>query len=621
VGTILRLPDELCNQIAAGEVVERPASVVKELVENAIDAAATRIEIDVGAGGIGMVRVTDDGVGMDESDARLAVERHATSKIEAVDDLLSLTTYGFRGEALPSIASVSRFALRTRRRDVDAGVQVSVEGGRVESVPCGMAPGTIVEVRELFFNVPARRKFLKSIGAESAAITTVVEGLALSQPSVAFLLNRDGRAARQWLRATSRKQRAVAGRPEDKLEPVIGERGPLKVEAYLSPPERARTGAGGLSVLVNGRVVRDRVLARIVAQAYGSVLDSGRYPVGVVYLDVDPALVDVNVHPQKAEVRFADARAVQDALFRIVTEGLAGAFGLAPASRAFFSKQAPQANGASASTALPPWMRPNDPGPGLGASEAVAGAPDPWGLRPDPQPEAAPVQPALGLRPASSSAAWNAPSPGPSFVPSPPSSPARVEEVSYGHLRFLAQLRNMFLLCEGSDGLVIIDQHAAAERVTFARFRSAYQHRSVASQRLLVPATLPLDAEDVAFVEEGSEAIEATGLELRVVGPTQGLVTAVPQILTRADPARLARDLLDEVRRSGGRGFSDAVDRVLATMACHGSIRAGDPVSPEEAQSLLWALDEVEFGGHCPHGRPLLMRIRYDELERLVGRR
>lgn len=618
MGTILRLPDELCNQIAAGEVVERPASVVKELVENAIDAAATRIEIDVGAGGIGMVRVTDDGVGMDESDARLAVERHATSKIEAVDDLLSLTTYGFRGEALPSIASVSRFVLRTRRRDADAGVEVSVEGSRVESGPCGMAPGTIVEVRELFFNVPARRKFLKSIGAESAAITAVVEGLALSQPSVAFLLNRDGRSARQWLRASSRQQRAAASRPEDKLEPVSGERGPLKVEAYLSPPERARTGAVGLSVLINGRVVRDRVLARIVAQAYGSVLDSGRYPVGVVYLDVDPAIVDVNVHPQKAEVRFADARAVQDALFRIITEGLAGAFGLAPASRAFFSKQGPQANGPPASSmSLPPWMRPQDPALGLGASEVVAGAADPWGLRPDLPSGPAPEQPALGLRPGSTSAPWNAPSPG----GPPQASPARADEVSYGQLRFLAQLRNMFLLCEGSDGLVIIDQHAAAERVTFARFRNAYERRAVASQRLLVPSTLPLDAEDVAFVEEGSEAIEATGLELRVVGPTQGVVTAVPQILTRADPARLARDLLDEVRRSGGRGFSDAVDRVLATMACHGSIRAGDPVSPEEAQSLLCALDEVEFGGHCPHGRPLLMRIRYDELERLVGRR
>lgn len=616
MGSILRLPDELCNQIAAGEVVERPASVVKELVENAIDAAATRIEIDVGAGGIGMVRVTDDGVGMDESDARLAVERHATSKIEAVDDLLSLTTYGFRGEALPSIASVSRFALRTRRRDADAGVQVSVEAGRVESVPCGMAPGTIVEVRELFFNVPARRKFLKSIGAESAAVTAVVEGLALSQPSIAFLLNRDGRAARQWLRASSRQQRAVASRPEDKLESVSGERGPLRVEAYLSPPERARSGAAGLSVLVNGRVVRDRVLARIVAQAYGSVLDSGRYPVGVVYLDVDPALVDVNVHPQKAEVRFADARAVQDALFRIVSEGLAGAFGLAPASRAFFSKQAPQGSGSASSSALPPWMRPQDSAPGLGASDA-APSPDPWGLRPDARTEPAPLQPVLGLRPGSLSPMKSGPA---TLEPAPPVS-ARTEDVCYGHLRFLAQLRNMFLLCEGSDGLVIIDQHAAAERVTFARFRSAYHQRAVASQRLLVPATLTLDAEDVAFVEEGSESIEATGLELRVVGPTQGLVTAVPRILTRADPARLARDLLDEVRRSGGRSFSDAVDRVLATMACHGSIRAGDPVSSEEAQSLLRALDEVEFGGHCPHGRPLLMRIRYDELERLVGRR
>jgi DNA mismatch repair protein MutL len=632
VGKIVRLTDELCNQIAAGEVVERPASVVKELIENAIDAQATRIEVDVGSGGIGWVRITDDGLGMDEQDARLAAERHATSKIAAVDDLLSLTTYGFRGEALPSIASVSKFVLRTRQRSAQAGTQVSTDGaGGIDIAPCGMAPGTIVEVRDLFHNVPARRKFLKSVAAESAAITTVVEGLALSQPTVAFQLNRDGKPVRQWLRAPSRQQRAASARPDDKLEAIQGSRGPLRVEAYLSPPERARTGSTGLTILINGRVVRDRVLARIVAQAYGSVLESGRYPVGVVYLDVDPALVDVNVHPQKAEVRFADARAVQDALFRVITEGLAGAFGLAPASRAFFRPKQPP--GPMPSSMEPPWLR----GPeGVGTNQAplrphgpmsssqssaqpVAAPADPWGLSPEPPSPSPPSQPTLGLGPSTASLSSHAQSPSrlaPSFE-----SPTQGDDVGYGQLRFLVQLRNMFLLCESSSGLVIIDQHAAAERVTFARYRAAYLTRSVASQRLLVPSPFTVDAEDAAFIEEGSEAIEAAGLEVRVVGPTQGLVTSVPQLLGRADPARLARDLLDEARRAGGRGFSDAIDRALATMACHGSIRAGDVVSSEEASSLLHALDEVDFGGHCPHGRPLLMRIRYDELERLVGRR
>ena len=630
MGGIVRLPDDLCNQIAAGEVVERPASVVKELVENAIDAGASRVEVDVGSGGIGLVRVTDDGVGMDESDARLAVERHATSKIAAVDDLLSLTTFGFRGEALPSIASVAKFTLRTRRRDVDAGTEISTDGSTPMRVtPCGIAPGTIVEVRELFHNVPARRKFLKSVGAESAAISSVVEGLALSQPKITFVLNRDGRKARQWLRAASREQRAVANKPDDKLEAIRGTRGPLRLEAYLSPPERARTGSTGLTVLINGRVVRDRVLARIIAQAYGSVLESGRYPVGVAYIDVDPALVDVNVHPQKAEVRFADTRAVQDAVFRIVTEGLAGAFGLAPASRAFMGgKQRPAAMPPPLD---PPWLRGPEPPPPHGSP--VAPSPllpqqgphppqaDPWGLSPEPIAAPPPMQASLGLRPGGT-ALDDEPSRAATIDPRNIDAGEAIHvDAGYGHLRFLAQLRRMFLLCEGADGLVIIDQHAAAERVTFARYRAAYLKRSVSSQRLLVPVSLAVDAEEVAFIEEAAEAIEAAGLELRVVGPTQAMVTSMPQLLGRGDPERLARDLLDEARRMGGRGFSDAVDRALATMACHGSIRSGEPVSPEEAESLLRALDEVDFGGHCPHGRPLLMKIRYEELERLVGRR
>lgn len=637
MGRVLRLPDDLCNQIAAGEVVERPASVAKELIENAIDAGARRIEVDVGAGGVGLLRVTDDGVGMDEQDARLAVERHATSKIAAIDDLLSLSTFGFRGEALPSIASVSRFTLRTRRADDDAGIEVTTQGGAAARVvPCGIAAGTIVEVRELFYNVPARRKFLKSTGAESAAITAVVEALALSQPSITFVLNRDGRKARQWLRSTSRRDRAVGAKPNDLLESLGGTRGPVTVEAYLSPPERARAGSTGLTILINGRVVRDRVLARVIAQAYGSVLDAGRYPVGVAYVDVDPALVDVNVHPQKAEVRFADGRAVQDAVFRIVTEGLAGAFGLAPASRmSFGGKQRP-----TAPSNDPPWLR----GPQRPAAfeppdrrsppDAPASQPqeDPWGLAPQPRQPAPPSQASLGLLPGerpSTTTSRLEPRPEGACAPVQPTEGWQqsgdanrpVREEGYGHLRFLAQLRGMFLLCEGPQGLVIIDQHAAAERVTFARYRRAYAKRAVASQRLLVPATFAIDAEEAVFIEEASEAIEAAGLEIRMVGPTQAAVTAVPQLLTRADPERLARDLLDEARRIGGREFSDAVDRALATMACHGSIRSGEAVSPEEASSLLRALDEVDFGGHCPHGRPLLMSVRYEELERLVGRR
>lgn len=607
--SILRLPEDLCNQIAAGEVVERPASVVKELVENAIDAGSTRLHIEVGAGGLGMLRITDDGVGMDEADARLALERHATSKIRGVDDLLSLSTFGFRGEALPSIASVSRFVLRTRRHDAEEGIELHCEGGGVCRVgPCGMAPGTIVEVRDLFFNVPARRKFLKAVAAEAAAIGTVADALALSSPDVTVVLSRDGRQARQWLRASSRRQRVLDARPDDRLACIEATRGPLHVEAYLGPPEFARSGAAGLTLLINGRVVRDRALTRVMAQAYGSVLEQGRYPVGVVYLGIDPQLIDVNVHPQKAEVRFADARAVQDAVYAAVSEGLAGAFGIAPPSRAFGSKPRFQPSPTADLQVLPrlPQL------PLAPTQERILVPPqaasDPWGLAPEPRPEPVPVQGALPLAPALSFRDPESP------VPSSGG-------FTYASLRFLAQVRATFLLCESPDGLVILDQHAAAERVNFARLRTSYHACAVASQRLLLPVVLQVSPEDAAFLEEYSEVVHSFGMDMQAIGPTTASVTAVPQILSRASPERLARDLLDEARRTGGRGFSGSVDLVLATMACHGSLRAGEAASPEEVAGLLAALDRVDHAGHCPHGRPLVMQIKYTELERQVGRR
>ena len=326
---IEKLSDELANQIAAGEVVERPASVVKELVENALDAQATRIAVDVEHGGSVLVRVADDGTGMDGDDALMALERHATSKIKELPDLFRLHTFGFRGEALPSIASVSRLVLRTRARGASEGREVEVAGGRPPTVrPAGCATGTTIEVRDLFFNVPARRKFLKATATESAHVGDVVHGAALARPEVTFVLSRDGRTVREHLRAGSRIDRARGASPGETLSHVVAERGPLRIEAALAPPERARTGATGLALLVNGRPVRDRVLARAVAHAYGSVLEGGRYPVGVVWIDLPPDLVDVNVHPQKAEVRFTDPRGVFDAITRELHALLSRAFGL-----------------------------------------------------------------------------------------------------------------------------------------------------------------------------------------------------------------------------------------------------------------------------------------------------
>jgi DNA mismatch repair protein MutL len=639
VSSVHVLPEDLANQIAAGEVVERPASVVKELLENALDAGARRIRVDIEHGGVDLVRVADDGAGMDRDDARLAVLRHATSKLATVEDLAAIRSFGFRGEALPTIASVCRFELRTRRSGDAEGTLVRIVGGApAEISPAGCAAGTVVEMRELFFNVPARRKFLKSTATESAKVTEVVEAAALGEPGVTLILSRDGKVVAEWLRAGTREERARAVFAGEELSTCLGERGPLSVEAYLSRPEKARTGATWLHLFVNGRPVRDRTLSRSVALAYGSVLESGRYPVGVVYLDLPHELVDVNVHPQKAEVRFADGRGVSDALFRIIGEAVKAAFGLPGAGTYPGRKQKlfEEPAGPSAST----WVF--DTGPGVFPEPAAPAAPpappaSAFDAVPAP-PHREPPEPWSGGR--TSYGGPGAPGPpapagdderpreAPARAPVPyptamelAAAAAQERKVVFGALRFVAQIRSMFFVCEGSDGLYLLDQHAAAERVTFHRLKRGFDARQVASQKLLFPVVVTVTPSEAALVEEQSDLIGRTGLDVRIAGASALAVHAVPLLLVKASPESLLRDLLDEVSHAGERAFSGAIDRAIATMACHGSLRAGDPVAAEEAKALLVALDEVDFAGHCPHGRPVVMRIGWGELEHRVGRR
>ena len=501
-------------------------------------------------------------------------------------------------------------------------------------------------MRDLFFNVPVRRKFLTATGTESARVTEVVQAAALGEPGVTLILSRDGRVVGEWLRASSREERARSIFGGEELAACRGERGPLSVEAYLSRPERARPGAGSLSIFVNGRHVRDRTLARSIALAYGSVLEAGRFPLGVAYLDLPPDLVDVNVHPQKTEVRFADGRAISDALYKIVMGSVVSAFGLPDPGgyRGKKQKLFEEPAGPAASTWTwggtteaprdpsppPPAAAPRlnfDPassdaeramselGPETSDLDAevialVSGAippaeGDPWGLAGAPAPPLA-----------------DAPLRAPAEYPTAAEIAAKTErQVVFGALRFVAQVRSMFLICEGSDGLYLLDQHAAAERVTFDRLKKGYDARAVSKQALLFPVVVSASVNEVAIVEEHHDAIATTGLDVRVAGPTSLAVHAVPTLLGRASPERLLRDLLGEMSLAGERAFSGAVDRAIATMACHGSLRAGDPVAPEEARALLAALDEVDFAGHCPHGRPVVMRIGWSELEHRVGRR
>jgi len=662
------LPPDLASQIAAGEVVERPASVAKELIENSLDASARRCDVALEGGGITTLRVTDDGSGMSEADARLAVERHATSKLHGFDDLKQLESFGFRGEALPSIASVCRFTLRTREASAGEGVELVVQGGSPPTVrPAGIAAGTEVCVQDLFFNVPARRKFLRSTSTEAGHVVETVEALALAKPDVTFTVTRDGRVVREWLRAGGRGERVRDVLGELPLVSVTGERGPLRVEAYLSRPEQSRTGATGLRLLVNGRIVRDRAVTATIAQAYGSVLERGRYPRGVVYIDLASELVDVNVHPQKAEVRFADPRAVTDALYGLLARELASALSLPRPQRSAWgarragpgwppapdgagssgierssttSAAAPLPSPAGADEARAPGMfaeaargptAPNDdpapvpprspPAATPGTTEVARpaattgpGGEDPWGLfgAAGPSPTAGAKRGDLGRVDVATSLGVRDSAVGPQRARS---------ELDWHSLRFLAQVSQTYLVCEGRDGLYVIDQHAAAERVNFHRLRQAHAAREVAAQALLFPLVMEAPATEVTLVEEHAAAIAAVGFDLRVRGPQTLSIHAVPRLLQRASPERLVRDLVAELTRAGGRGFSDAIDLTLARMACHGAIRAGDALSGAEASALLAALDEVDFAGYCPHGRPVVAFTSWAELERKVGRR
>jgi len=576
MGRIHRLSDELSNQIAAGEVVERPASVVKELVENAIDAGATRIRVEIDHGGIARILVSDDGEGMDGDDAPLALQRHATSKIAHIDDLTRIRSFGFRGEALPSIASVARLTLRTRREESGEGVEVVCGGGAsLTAKPASSARGTTVEVRDLFYNVPARKKFLKATATESAHVGEVLLFAALSRPEITFQLFRDGRLSREYLKRSSRRERAEEATSAETLVDAGATSGDFKIEAFLSPPERARIGAGGLHILVNGRPVRDRQLARAVAQAYGSILPPGHFPVGVVYIDLPAEQVDVNVHPQKAEVRFRDARV----LFDLITRELH-----ATLSKAFDSV----AELSPRDLHRPRWITPSS----YKAPELTrVVAPEPTLFSPPPSPAiTAPTEDPFGGVP------------------------------FYSSLQFIRQIRGTFLLCEGADGIYVIDQHAAAERVTFDRLRKTMKQSALAAQTLLSPVVVELSHKEVAAIGEREADLEACGMSVRMLSSTSVAVVAVPELISDRSPEDLLRALAAEWTQAATRPFSQWIDHTLATMACHGSLRAGDAIADEEAAALLQALGEVDFASHCPHGRPILTRLGFDEMERRVGR-
>ena len=596
---VVRLDETRINRIAAGEVVDRPASVVRELIDNAIDAGATAIEVVARNGGTSFMRVSDDGAGMNADDLALAVERHCTSK---TGDLAAIATLGFRGEALPSIGAVARLSITTRRSDDDCAWSLAVEGGRTGRVaPAALAKGTVVEVADLFFATPARAKFLKSTRAEQAAVFDVVKRAALAHPAIRFTIQ-DGERERVFAVDADdpgrRRACDVLG-PEfaDNMLAVEGERGGVRVGGWAALPTFNRANGLHQFVAVNARPVRDRELFGAVRGAYRDHLPRGRFPVLAIRVVIDPAHVDVNVHPAKSEVRFRDPANVKALLAGTLRRAIAGAGHRAASrpdvGRAF--RPEPQARWPTS----PQW--PLDPPPL-----------DPRPLDPPPLSDAA------GFAETAQSPFDTGPA---TLAPAAPP-PATVEAADFPLGAARAQLHSTYVLAETATGMVIVDQHAAHERIVYERLKAARRAGPVPSQGLLVPDVVEMDEADLDRLEDHSAALAELGLHVERFGPGALMVRAVPAILGDADTSALLRDVADAIAGLGdASALAERIDHVLATVACHGSVRAGRQLRPDEMNRLLRDMEATPHSGQCNHGRPTWVELSWPEVEKLFGRR
>lgn len=575
MGIIRRLPPDLATQIAAGEVVERPASVVKELVENALDAGATRIGIAVEFGGKRLIRVEDDGGGMDPEDARLALERHATSKIGRVDDLAAVRTLGFRGEALPSIASVSHFRLRTRTAGAHAGTEVRVNGGAMASVmEVGAPNGTLVEVSDLFYNVPARRKFLKSDAAESTQVSRIVVQLALGFPETGFTLTSAGRVLLQCAPVTTRRERLfqLYGERGGLLE-VQREVSGLRLRGFVAGLADGRAIRGPQNIFVNRRIVKDRTVSHAIAEAYSAASIKERRPEAHLFLEVPPDRVDVNVHPTKAEVRFLE----QSLVHEIVRRALADALGKA---------LAPELQ-----------LRPQD-------ESVVAGA--------------ASARPLPGVL---SDAMWTDSVPAAAL---PETRPASGESQASGMLSLrlrpmvpLGQFRRTFIIAVDDEGVSIVDQHVAHERILFERAMSRLADGSLESQRLLEPIVVDLPPPNRQVLLEHAAELHRVGFDIEEFGGGSIHMTAVPAILDQGQSVAAVRALgqdLDGLDRTSP--LDEILRRIAATTACHAAVKANDPLTMEKMTHILEELHRTAYSTVCPHGRPVVLRLTRREIEK-----
>lgn len=571
MGKIRTLPPELISKIAAGEVVERPASVVKELLENAIDAGAKEIKIEVQGGGKKLIRVTDDGEGMSSGDALLALQRYSTSKITSEEDLFAIHTFGFRGEALAAIAAVSRMKIITKREKELAGVTISVDGGEIKnSEEIGCPSGTTVEVRDLFFNIPARLKFLKSVNTELSHIGDLISRVALANPHAHLQFFHDGRLLNNYpVREDPYPRLAEAlGRDiAEKLHPFSACNGELRVQGYAGQPDLNWPQARGIYLFVNKRPVRDRLLLHAVMEAYRNLIPRDRYPIAIVFVEVPAAQVDVNVHPSKWEVKFADQQAVHSCILQGIQQMLAQT----------------------------PWFK-RELLEREGTKELREGHPNY-------------SSPILDLQPSVS-------------VPRLDKLYAESEMPSSPLNLFLGQIANTYLIFDSRDGLLLLDQHAAHERILLERLEGEFFQGRINSQPLLFPELLDLTLAQAKILEEYIDDLEKLGFEIQPSGEKSFWVKGVPAILSEKDPIPVLREMIGEIFSWGNQGSAQkSFAPLLKIMACHRAIQSGQALTEEEAQVILEELQKCSFPSNCPHGRPTMIKISLAELEKMFRRK
>jgi len=618
---VRQLPETLVNRIAAGEVVERPASAVKELVENALDAGATRVEIATDGGGRRLIRITDDGAGMTRADLELAVERHATSKLDG-DDLLEIDTLGFRGEALPSIGSVSRLSITSRHASEPNAWSIAVDAGDKSDVkPAALSEGTRVEVRDLFYATPARLKFLKSDRSEADAVRDVVRRLAMSRPDVAFTLAVDDRTPVTWPAALpgapgrlARLADVLGAEFRANAVEVFAERNGVIVEGFAGLPTHSRANSLSQYLFVNGRPVRDKLLIGVIRGAYADYLSRDRHPMVALFVTLPPREVDVNVHPAKTEVRFRDSTLVRSLLIHALKEALAregqrAASTGGSATIASFRAAALPRRGAF------DWRRsPTRPLPPRGAVAAWSAPATDWS-----EPSADSSMPEPGFAEAAQAV----------FDVGPAAATARVEIVEaapdmldrpLGAAR--TQVHDTYIVSQTRDGLVIVDQHAAHERLVYERMKAAIDQKGIARQILLIPEVVDLDPADAERLTARADELQRFGLVIEAFGPGAIAVRETPSMLGEIDAQALTRDLAEHMAEwDEALPLERRLMHVAATMACHGSVRAGRRLKAEEMNALLREMEATPNSGQCNHGRPTYVELKLTDIERLFGRR